>query len=108
MRFRPTVESAMALLLSETIANIASEGYYDTFDLGFVPLAQLGKQKTVKTVLNLSKKALKPVFSMQGLEQFKNKFDPTWHTNYLAWDGDILDIPGITTSLQKVLNIDKK
>lgn len=108
MRFLPEVDGAMALLLSEAILQTQKEGKYTYFDLGFVPLAHVGQQQTTKTLLALSKKALKPVFSMQGLEQFKNKFEPEWEQNYLAWDGDLLDVPMITTSLQKALTLPKK
>ncbi len=108
MRFLPDAEGAMALLLSETILQLKQEGKFTHFDLGFVPLAHVGKEQTTKLLLNLSKKALKPVFSMQGLEQFKNKFEPMWEQNYLAWDGDMLDLPVITASLQKALSLPKK
>ena len=102
MRYEAGHEGVMAHLLSEVILQIGQEGY-SLFDLGFVPLAHLGNQKTTKALFKLSKKALKPVFSMQGLEQFKNKFDPEWEQNYIAWDGDMLDLPIITTTLQKIL-----
>lgn len=108
MRFLPEAEGAMSLLLSETILRLKVEGEYTYFDLGFVPLAHLGKEQITKMLLNLSKKVLKPVFSMQGLEQFKNKFEPTWEQNYLAWDGDMLDLPVITASLQRALSLPKK
>lgn len=99
MRFVPEAESSMAFLLSEVISyyhsnNIAS------FDLGFVPLAY----SKSTPLLKLGKKLLKPVFSSAGLEQFKNKFDPTWQQNYIAWDGDNLDLTSIVSALQKALN----
>jgi len=108
MRFLPSIEGAMAYLLSEALLHIHAQDTYDYFDLGFVPLAHTSEQAVTKTILSLSKKVLKPVFSMQGLEQFKNKFDPTWHQNYLAWDGDMLDTPMITASLNKALSIPKR
>lgn len=107
MRYMPHIDGAMALLLSETIQTLATSAAYDTFDLGFVPLALVGKQKSTRALLKLSKRVLKPVFSMHGLEQFKNKFQPTWVQNYIAWDGDVLDLPLITGSLQKALSIEK-
>ena len=73
--YRADTEGVMAFLLSEIIISLAQNPKYTTFDLGFVPLALIGKQASSKALFKLGKKALKPVFSAQGLEQFKNKFD---------------------------------
>jgi phosphatidylglycerol lysyltransferase len=105
MRYSAGYEGVMAYLLSQVITQVHGVGF-KYFDLGFVPLAQLGQQKTTKALFKLSKKALKPVFSMQGLEQFKNKFDPSWQQNYLVWDGDMLDLPLITAAMQKLLTLE--
>ena len=108
MRYCADTEGVMAFLLSEIIISLAQSPKYTTFDLGFVPLALIGKQASSKALFKLGKKALKPVFSAQGLEQFKNKFDPNWQQNYIAWDGSVLDLALITTALQRALSLDKK
>ncbi len=102
MRYLPELDGVMAFLLSEIILDAGRQGYAE-FDLGFVPLTDTGKQHASKALIRLGKKVLRPVFSVQGLEQFKNKFEPEWEQNHIAWGGDLLDIPVITSSLQKAL-----
>lgn len=100
MRFIPEYEQSMAFLLSEVICDAAQRQEYRTFDLGFVPLAHASSAGA-----NLLKTILKPVFSTKGLRQFKNKFEPSWQTNYLAWGGTLLDLPAIATNLQRAMSI---
>jgi phosphatidylglycerol lysyltransferase len=105
MRYMPNIEGVMALLLSEILLSLANNSQFKTFDLGLVPLTHVGKQPAAKALFKLSKRVLKPVFSIQGLEQFKNKFDPVWEPNYAAWEGDMLDLPLITAALQRALTL---
>ncbi len=105
MRFKPGIDGAMALLLSEIILRLHEENTYTTFDLGFVPLAGLGQSDRSATFAKFAKNVLKPLFSARGLEQFKNKFDPTWHKNYITFDGDYTDLPTLFIALQDVLQI---
>ncbi|MBC7581877.1 DUF2156 domain-containing protein [Aeromicrobium sp.] len=99
MRFKTGYNQSMALLLSEVILHLHDDARFTKFDLGFVPLAHSESKST-----ELVRTILKPVFSAKGLRQFKNKFEPEWQTNYLAYDGTLLDLPLIATKLQKALN----
>jgi len=103
MRSLPEAQGAMALLLSDIIKNVREQGV-EEFDLGFVPLSFKHKQ-TDSNVQQVFRRAIRPVFSIEGLEQFKNKFDPQWQAKYLAWDGDKLDLPQLTSALLKSLSL---
>lgn len=99
MRFRPDANNAMPYLLANIIIKLSGEGNYDTFDLGFVPLANM-KGKIAK----VAKLIAAPRFSIAGLEQFKNKFDPHWSKSYVAYDGDITELAIIALNLEEVMN----
>ncbi len=105
MRCLPEYDGAMAYLLSELLLKLKVDANYSSFDLGFVPLAHTADKLTKKAVLGLSKTLMENFFSARGLRQFKNKFEPEWHDNYIAWDGDLLDLPAIAQSLDKVLKL---
>ena len=106
MRALPEYDGAITYLLSEMLLGLHAEGRFKTFDLGFVPLAQDEETVTKKAVLTLTTTLLNAYFSARGLRQFKNKFDPTWQDNYLAWDGDWLDLPAIASAIDKVLTFE--
>ena len=40
----------------------------------------------------------------KGLEQFKNKFDPVWEPNYLAYEGDMTDLAVIALNIEKAMD----
>ena len=101
MRFKPDAKGAMPRLLSGVIASLASEGAYDTFDLGFVPMA-----KVESPIATIAARLGAGRFSMSGLEQFKDKFDPVWAAQYLAYDGDIVDLTVLLARLERALSID--
>lgn len=107
MRSLPEYSHSTAFLLSEALQYLHTQTNYQQFDLGFVPLAHSTAKQTGQAIKTLANTALKPVFSAHGLRQFKQKFDPTWHTNYLAWDGDMLDLPAIGLELLKSLEYKK-
>jgi lysylphosphatidylglycerol synthetase-like protein (DUF2156 family) len=100
IRHLPEADDAMPYLLCQTIARLAEEGYR-LFDLGFVPFAA-----TEDTVIKVVKALSTGRFSVRGLEQFKNKFDPDWQPNYLAYDGDIADLALITINLEGAMALE--
>jgi phosphatidylglycerol lysyltransferase len=106
MRARTDSDGAVAFLLSEILVNLHAQNHYKTFDLGFVPFADNDIARAKKVVLLLMT-SLFGAFPGPGLQQFKNKFEPTWHDNYIAWDGDWLDLPQIAQAIDKVLSIEK-
>jgi phosphatidylglycerol lysyltransferase len=102
MRFLPDYNHAMPTLLAHTIQQLHEEGAKQKFDLGFVPLASpSGRgEQLVKVVGQL---LISEVVSAQGLEQFKNKFAPEWTDNYIAFDGDWIDLINVTRQLDSLL-----
>lgn len=98
MRFRPETRNAMPYLLLSMLTYLQEAGEATHFDLGFVPLAQTkGRLATVAKIVAANR------FSAAGLEQFKNKFDPQWSPNYIAYDGDLGDLALITLYLEKAM-----
>lgn len=95
IRFIPNRDHAMPFLLAQTILN---NNNYETFDLGFVPLA-----KTQSSLATITRILGRKRFSIAGLEQFKGKFKPTWVNNYIAYDGDITDLATIGLNLENVM-----
>ncbi|HVX56247.1 MAG TPA: phosphatidylglycerol lysyltransferase domain-containing protein [Candidatus Saccharimonadales bacterium] len=106
MRFLPEPEynHAMPTLLAHTIQQLQRESRRRTFDLGFVPLASptARSEQLIKVVGQL---LISEVVSAQGLEQFKNKFAPDWADNYIAFDGDWIDLLHISRQLDKLLQV---
>jgi lysylphosphatidylglycerol synthetase-like protein (DUF2156 family) len=99
LRYKSDANNAMPFLLSKTIENLG--GQYQSFDLGFVPFAS-----TSDPVINIARALSVGRFSASGLEQFKNKFDPEWTPNYLAYDGDLADLALIGVNLERVMEAD--
>jgi lysylphosphatidylglycerol synthetase-like protein (DUF2156 family) len=104
MRFRPDRDHAMPALLAQTIQQLHREGQRLTFDLGFVPLAS-PTDRTEQVIKILGQLLISETVSAQGLEQFKNKFGPTWVNNYIAFDGDWIDLLSISRQLDKLLQV---
>jgi len=99
IRHVPDADGAMPSLLMHVIANLEGSEF-KTFDLGFVPLAKL-EGELAKLVRRIGRSR----FSAAGLEQFKNKFDPSWHPDYIAYDGDLIDLARIATSLERLFKV---
>lgn len=98
IRFLPDVQGAMPVLTMQLIGRLAAEAEFATFDLGFVPLAKLeGAVPAIARLIGAGR------FSAAGLEQFKSKFKPEWRPQYLAYDGDIVDLAGVLANLERVL-----
>ncbi len=101
LRYVPEFNNAMPFLLYKTIRSVSTENRsYKFFDLGFVPFAKArGPIQAIAKTLGGSR------FSARGLEQFKNKFDPVWQDNYMAYDGDLADLATIALRLEEAMDI---
>ncbi|HVO86466.1 MAG TPA: phosphatidylglycerol lysyltransferase domain-containing protein [Candidatus Binatia bacterium] len=98
LRYLPDANNAMPYLLYKTIESVSETEHYKYFDLGFVPFAKAkGRLMSIARTLSGDR------FSAQGLEQFKNKFNPDWHPNYMAYDGDLTDLAIIALNLEKAM-----
>lgn len=97
LRYLPDADHPMPYLLFRTIENLA--GQYQYFDLGFALFAS-----TSDPVIAIARSLSVGRFSARGLEQFKNKFDPKWQPNYLAYDGDLADLALVAVNLERVMD----
>ncbi len=100
IRYLPKADNSMPYLLFKTIEDLHGKGF-QYFDLGFVPFTS-----SKDTVVAIAKVLSAGRFSAKGLEQFKNKFDPQWKPNYLAYDGDIGDLALITVNFERLMSLD--
>lgn len=100
IRFKPELNGAMPALLLYLIESLES-AKIKTFDLGFVPLARVNSD-----IARLARRLSSHRFSSAGLEQFKNKFRPDWQPQYIAYDGDLLDLARIAANLEKLFAVD--
>jgi phosphatidylglycerol lysyltransferase len=100
LRFLPDHDGTMPYLLYSVIAQLKTESSVRSFDLGFVPFAV-----TDNRVVQIAKLVGGKRFSSKGLEQFKNKFDPMWEPNYLAYDGDLADLTQIAANLDRAMRL---
>jgi lysylphosphatidylglycerol synthetase-like protein (DUF2156 family) len=100
MRFTPEAPGAMPYLLYQLLLQLAEERRYTYFDMGFVPLARMqGKLASIARSLGANR------FSASGLEQFKEKFNPDWQPNFLAYDGDLGDLTLAALHLEKAMRV---
>lgn len=104
MRFRPDQNHAMPSLLAGIITQLKEDGDKREFDLGFVPLAS-PTARTEQIIKVLGQLLMSEAVSAQGLEQFKNKFAPSWQNNYIAFDGDWIDLINISRQLDNLLKL---
>ncbi len=100
MRFQPGNNNSMPYLLSKVIDRVHHQAEAKYFDLGFVPFTG-SKELPVRLAKLLSTR----LFSAGGLEQFKNKFDPQWSPNYLAYDGDLGDLAAVAVNIEKAMSV---
>lgn len=97
LRYLPEYDDSMPYLLFNVITDIDNQGR-KYFDLGFVPFA-----KAEGPILAIAQALGGSRFSSKGLEQFKNKFDPQWQPNYIAYDGDLADLALIALNIERVM-----
>jgi lysylphosphatidylglycerol synthetase-like protein (DUF2156 family) len=98
LRYLPEANNSMPYLLLNAIEQ-ARQDNFKYFDLGFVPFAQANDP-----ILNIARTLNGGRFSAKGLEQFKNKFDPIWQPNYMAYDGDLADLALIAINVDRVMD----
>jgi lysylphosphatidylglycerol synthetase-like protein (DUF2156 family) len=99
IRFEPNADGAMPAVIMHILETLYTEGSFTRFDLGFVPLA--GVENPVVT---LARRLAAGRFSAAGLEQFKSKFNPEWEENFIAYDGDYIDLAAILRNLDKAMD----
>lgn len=101
LRYGNNADNAMPFLLYKTVERLKEQQSSTVFfDLGFVPFA-----KVQGSLLQIAKTISAGRFSAKGLEQFKNKFEPDWQPNYIAYNGDVVDLATIAFGLDRVMSI---
>ena len=96
---------AMDYLFRGMLLALHDEGYR-WFNLGTAPLAGVGEGQDAK-VLEKAIGVLTPrlgwLISVQGLKQYKLKFEPVWQDRYLLYDGGPLVLPRIALAIVRAL-----
>ena len=101
LRYDPELDGTMPYLLCKTIEQLHETTQTKYFDLGFVPFA-----KAQGPLLQIAKTVSAGRFSAKGLEQFKNKFEPSWQPNYLAFNGDMVDLALVGLNLERAMSLE--
>jgi len=81
--------TGMHYLLMQLLLQLHQSGAKG-FNLGLVPLAGIETRtdtNVTERLLSVLKKVGRRYYSSEGLEQFKNKFDPEWQPRYLYYQG---------------------
>lgn len=102
IRFMPDMNGAMPAVLLHIIESL-DPAVHKTFNLGFVPLARMDSN-----LAQLARRLGNSRFASAGLEQFKNKFKPNWERNYVAYDGDLIDLARVAANLEKLFAVEVK
>ncbi len=102
IRYVEDAPNANNYLFLKMLQQLSSEKEFKYFDIGFVPLAQMkGRLASIARRLGADR------FSAAGLEQFKNKFEPDWQENFIAYDGDLGDLALIAIHLEKAMAVEE-
>lgn len=106
MRYIPgKAESVMEYLFLKLILWGKSNGYH-RFDLGMAPLSGLYNRALAPLWHRLGAMIFQfgnPVYRLQGLRKYKEKFDPTWEPMYIASPGGLV-LPEILINLSSLIS----
>jgi phosphatidylglycerol lysyltransferase len=105
MRYRTSSPSnIMDYLLLTALLDLKEQGYRK-FNLGLAPLSGLDTSagQPVERILDLVYRSRQNYISFKGLRQFKNKFNPTWESKYLAYKGGIRTLPLLAYALNGLM-----
>lgn len=87
--------AAMHYLLAELISKLHDDGK-QLLNIGFAPLSGIEQQDSkrlgIEQLLKLIKKIGNRYYSFQGVEQFKGKFQPSWHPRYLYYSASLTTV----------------
>lgn len=96
---------AMHFLLMQLLKYLHSQGT-EYFNLGLVPLAgmsSLSNPSASERLVTVLIKVGAKYYSTEGLEQFKNKFEPKWEPRYVFYQGSVQNLVAGAVSLNKAI-----
>lgn len=92
MRFDPVAPNgSMEVLFAKLLLHFKAEGYA-WFSLGMAPLAGMSENPVAPLWHRVGRAAFdhgEALYNFRGLRAFKNKFDPEWHSRYMAVSGGL-------------------
>jgi len=101
---RDAPHGTMDFLFVRLLADLQARGYR-TFDLGLAPLAGVGDKPSdplgERLAHRLAERASR-FFSYKGLRDYKAKYDPTWESRYLLYQGGP---PGLIKTALAILRL---
>jgi phosphatidylglycerol lysyltransferase len=108
MRYVPEIPSTgMHYLLMQLILHLHAEGIR-TFNLGLSPLSGIEKlpdASLAERFLRSVKTIGRTYYSFDGLEQFKNKFEPEWQPRYIYHQGFAANLVTIAQNLNRATTV---
>ena len=110
MRFTKNIPSiSMHYLLLKSIEELHRHSI-ETLNLGLAPLSKLSENSSTYSdkFLQVIKKIGRRYYSFNGLEQFKNKFEPEWEPRYIVYKGTPANLPHIILGLNYLINFKDK
>jgi phosphatidylglycerol lysyltransferase len=99
--------TGMHYLLMQLILRFHDAGIH-TFNLGLAPLSGLEARSETnlpERLLAALKKLGANYYSFGGLEQFKNKFEPSWQARYIYYQGNPARLLRLATSLTRTVSM---
>ncbi|MFI5212590.1 MAG: bifunctional lysylphosphatidylglycerol flippase/synthetase MprF [Candidatus Saccharimonadales bacterium] len=104
MRARPGAPSnVMDYLFMQLMRTLRTEGWA-SLDIGLAPLSGLEQSKTMnERGLHLLYRYAGRWFAFKGLRRFKNKFNPTWEPQFLAYSGLQTRLPAIAIAVNELM-----
>lgn len=107
MRHLPDAPPNTMDYLLMNVLQAAHEAGHATFNLGLAPLTSSTKAETSPEVRIINAVGrLNPGFiSVDGLRQFKNKFEPDWDSQYLVYQGLPTALPKIGIALARATQL---
>ncbi|HUC86718.1 MAG TPA: phosphatidylglycerol lysyltransferase domain-containing protein, partial [Candidatus Saccharimonadales bacterium] len=108
MRHLPDApNNTMDFLLMEVLLAAKTQGYRE-FNLGIAPLSNT-TDSTDSTpeerIVQLVARFNQGFISVDGLRQFKNKFEPTWESQYIVYRGLPTALPKIALALSRATQV---
>lgn len=105
-RLQSAPSGVMDYLITEILLHTAVQGYTH-FNLGLAPFSGLNgpSGSTAEKLMHKFYSSPQRLLSLQGLRQFKSKFQPTWQPKYIVYTGGRRQLPRIAFALGRLLEV---